>query len=143
MNINVKLIESEIYGYHHDGRGTLTLPTRPIGERFLRWTKTEDNIVRVCGRKLKFYPTRHRPSRALQETLVKVPFIDPDIRQEHERKLSNLTDAIRIVRVQFGVFFSEPGQPGRSFSVEWDRDCTVRDVAWLWINYDHKVSSFL
>jgi RNA-dependent RNA polymerase len=139
MNFNLVLPESIINGYAHNGRGTLTLPTRREGQKFFQWTKEPDNVIRVEGRKLKFYMTHQRPQRRLEETLQKLPFIDPDIALERERKLSLLKDSIRVLRVQFGTFYQVKGQAGRSFSVEWDHDCRIADVAWLTVHWDNKV----
>jgi RNA-dependent RNA polymerase len=87
---------------------------------------------------LKFFPAG-RPPRKITESLQKVPFVDPDVEQERERKIAELNDSVRIALVQVGVFYSVPHSQSRAFSVEWEHDCIAKDAAWLRMHYDFRV----
>jgi RNA-dependent RNA polymerase len=97
-------------------------------------------LFRVDGKSIKIRPVYSgKPvPRWLKDTLQKTPFMDPDREQEREEKISRLNDSVRLNKVQFGVYYIVP-EGGRAFSYEYTRDCITQDVAWLWMNYDHKV----
>lgn len=138
MNIEVILNPSD-YGRAHNGSGKLTLPTRPDGEKFLRWLKEAGNYIKVDDRKLFIRRAVHKPRTVVTQTLQRVPFVDPDIEEEREQKLAQLDHSLRITGVQFGIFYTPPLQAARAFSVEWDHDCKINDVAWLSFRYDYKL----
>jgi RNA-dependent RNA polymerase len=94
--------------------------------------------TRFNGRKPRFFHAGRPPKKAT-ETLLKVPFVDPDVEQDRERKIIELNDNIRIQMVQIGVLYKVAHSASRAFSVEWEHDCIKKDVAWLWMHYDHKV----
>lgn len=137
MNIEVILNQSNA-GRSHDGTGKLTLPTRHDGEKFFKWLRA-GNSIKVDDRKLFLRKAINRPKHFVAHKLQRVPFVDPDIEEEREQKLARLDYNLRVTRVQFGIWYTPPGQASRAFSVEWDHDCKVNDVAWLYFKYDHKL----
>lgn len=137
MNIEVVLNQSNA-GRSHDGTGTVTLPTRPDGEKFFKWLRS-GNSIKVDDRNLFVRKAIHRPKYHIAQKLQRVPFVDPDLEEEREQKLAKLNYNLRITRVQFGIYYTPPGQSSRAFSVEWDHDCKVKDVAWLHFRYEYKM----
>lgn len=143
INFKVKLNPSKAGGVGNDGSGTLTLPTWDIGLKFLKWV--EDEPLRIDGKRVKFRQhARARPHEAA--TLDKTPYTDPDIEEEHQKKLWDLSEKFRINAVQFGLFYRpsyplndrEPLKP-RAFSIEWERRYDIDSEGWLSFEYDHKV----
>ncbi|KAG6916647.1 hypothetical protein DXG01_005933 [Tephrocybe rancida] len=142
INFSVKLNPSKAGGVGNDGSGILTFPTSEDGFKFLKWV--EDSPLKIEGKKIKFrrggFP---RPGEA--ETLKKTPYADPDIEEEHQRKVWELSDKFRVNAVQFGVFY-RPNYPGndreplkpRAFSVEWGHRYDIDSEGWLSFEYDHK-----
>jgi RNA-dependent RNA polymerase len=94
--------------------------------------------TRVRGRALRFYQRGKLPP-SLRETLQKVPYIDPNMEEDHIRKVAELDTAIRIAAVQIGVFYVDPAARARAFSVEWEYDSIGGDPTWLGMHYDHRV----
>ncbi|KAF8226752.1 RdRP-domain-containing protein [Tricholoma matsutake] len=143
INFRVKLNPSKAGGVGNDGSGTLTLPTPEAGNRFLRWV--DDRPIRIEGKKVKFRRSGH-PMAHLAATLDKTPYVDPDLEEEHQKKVWELQDPLRVDAVQFG-FFYRPKYPSndrlplspRAFSIEWEHDCVTESSGWLAFEYDHKV----
>ncbi|KAG6862083.1 hypothetical protein C0995_007213 [Termitomyces sp. Mi166 len=143
INFKVKLNPSKAGGVGNDGSGILTLPTWDIGLKFLKWV--EDSPLKIEGKRTKFrYPGSALPHEAA--TLDKTPYTDPDIEEEHQRKLWDLSERFRVNAVQFGVFYrprypsndKEPLKP-RAFSIEWEGRYDIDGEGWLSFEYDHKV----
>jgi RNA-dependent RNA polymerase len=144
INFRVKLNPSKAGGVGNDGSGTLTLPTVEAGQKFLRWVK--DNPIKLEGKKLKFF--RHGPAlKYLALTLDKTPYMNPDLEEEHQKRVWELQDLLRVDTIQFGVFY-RPRYPSndteslspRAFSAEWEHNYVAdSSIGWLAFEYDHKV----
>jgi RNA-dependent RNA polymerase len=144
INFRVKLNPSKAGGVRNDGSGTLTLPTSDIGNKFHRWI--QDSPLKMKGKKLKFFRLGLPKERGLAVTLDKTPFVNPDLEEEHQKKLWDLQDSFRVDTVQFGFFYrpkypsnnSEPLSP-RAFSIEWEHNCATESIGWLSFEYEHKL----
>lgn len=130
----------------HERSGTLTLPTEPIGRKFLDWVKDHPvEMARDTGTitKLKFSRPTTCPAPAAIK-LQREPFLDPDIDIAYQLILQNLQHHIRVDTVQFGVFYHSRDKAqwpskSREFSVEWEHDyLTDSQSAWLHFDYDKK-----
>ena len=143
VNFRVKLNPSKAGGVGNDGSGTLTLPTSDVGNKFLKWVKASP--LKIGSKKIKFF--RHGvPVRHLAVTLDKTPYVNPDLEEEHQKKVWELQDQLRIDAVQFGFFYrprypsndKEPLTP-RAFSIEWEHNYVTESIGWLTFEYDHKL----
>ncbi|KAG6814591.1 hypothetical protein H0H92_000120 [Tricholoma furcatifolium] len=143
INFKVKLHPSKAGGVGNDGSGILTLPTEQTGNKFLKWV--EDTPLKISAKKVKFRRGGHpRPFEGA--TLDKTPYIDPDVEEEHQKKVWQLSDKFRVNVVQFGTFY-RPGYPAndqealkpRAFSVEWESRYDTDSEAWLSFEYEHKL----
>jgi RNA-dependent RNA polymerase len=143
INFRVKLNPSKAGGVRNDGSGRLTLPTADAGNKLAKWLKLSP--LKIKGKKLKLIRLGHPKESGLAVTLDKTPFINPDLEEEHQKKLWDLQDSFRVDAVQFGFFYrpnypskdSEPLVP-RAFSIEWEHDLT-ESTGWLSFEYDHKL----
>ncbi|KAG6854694.1 hypothetical protein C0991_002405 [Blastosporella zonata] len=143
LNFRVKLNPSKAGGVGNDGSGLLTFPTFAIGNKFLNWMA--DSPLKIKGKKIKFR-RGGEPREGVALTLEKTPYVDPDIEEEYQQKLWDLSDKFRVNAVQFGVFYrptypaheKDPLKP-RAFSVEWERRYDVDSEGWLAFEYNHKV----
>lgn len=143
INFQVKLNPSLAGGIRSDGTGTLTVPTEKIGSKFLQ--HVYNNPVKIDKKKLKFFKDGS-PPKGLALTLEKTPYIDPDLEEEHQKKLRALETRFRVDIVQFGVFY-RPTYPSRNderpcpraFSIEWERNYSRESSGWLTFEYDHKL----
>lgn len=136
LNFRVRLRKTD-GGMRNDGTGTLALPVRKSGYKFLEFVRGEP--IKIEGRKVKFYISNRSLSKEWLQTLSKTPFVDPDLEEEHENTLRALEGELRVDVVQFGVFFRETyPSKSRSFSIEWERKF-IESNASLSFEYDHKV----
>lgn len=143
INFRVKLNLSKAGGVGNDGTGTLTLPTPDAGNKFLKWVK--ESPIKIAGKKVKFYRCGP-PRRDIAVTLEKTPYINPDLEEEHQKKVLDLQDLLRVDAIQFGFFYRpkypsndrEPLTP-RAFSIEWERNYVTESIGWLAFEYDHKL----
>jgi RNA-dependent RNA polymerase len=150
-NFDIELAKSSVTEYRNGGTGTLTLPSRQLGIKFLRYT--DENDIRIEDpdnrrkKKLKFYGKgSERLNKATIERLEKVPFVDPDKEEKHQEILAKLTHQFRVDSVQFGIFYRDtyprsPNEPlqHRSFSIEYKQDLLGDNTGWLEFKYDHKL----
>jgi RNA-dependent RNA polymerase len=143
MNFRVQLNLSKAGGVGNDGTGTLTLPTVEAANKFLKWVN--ESPIKIAGKKVKFFRSRSaRPYVAL--TLDKTPYVNPDLEEEHQKKVWELQDLLRVDAVQFGFFYRpkypsndrEPLSP-RAFSIEWEHSYVTESIGWLAFEYDHKL----
>jgi RNA-dependent RNA polymerase len=142
INFRVKVNPSPAGGVRNDGTGTLTLPTVPIGYRFLDYVK--EKPLKLDSKKIKFSPSKEKPAHNTALSLQKTPFISPDKEEERQKKIAELQDAIRVDIIQLGIFFRRPSKVGealksREYSIEWQRDYARDSTAWLRFEYDHKL----
>lgn len=136
INFRVKLNEGEAGGIRNNGTGSLTLPTERIGFKFL--DRVRDEAIRIEKNKLRFYPSGRKPSDSWIQTLLKTPYVDPDIEEAHQAKLLALEGDIRIDKVQFGILYRDHYlSNSRSFSIEWERKY-IQSYATLLFEYDYK-----
>ena len=144
INFRVKLNPSKAGGVGNDGTGTLTLPTVGAANKFLIWVK--ETPIKIAGKKVKFYRHGPPPRKDIAVTLEKTPYIDPDLEEEHQKKVWELQDILRVDTIQFGFFYRpkypsndrEPLTP-RAFSIEWEDNYATESIAWLSFEYDHKL----
>ncbi|KAF8643903.1 hypothetical protein AX16_008919 [Volvariella volvacea WC 439] len=142
LNFNVKLTYTG-HGLRNDGNGVLTFPKPDWGFRFKRWT--EKTPLRIAGKRVKVYISEKKPSPSLVERLTKTAYQDPDVLEKHQEIVQKLDEALRVDKVQVGVFYrdfypTDKGRPlgPRAFSVEWERSFEKTSAAWLRINYEQK-----
>ena len=143
INFRVKLNPSPAGGVGNDGSGKLTLPTVDAANKFLNWVR--GSPIKIEGKRVKFF--RYGiPERDLALTLDKTPYVNPDLEEEHQKKLWDLQDLLRVDAIQFG-FFYRPNYPSndreqlspRAFSIEWERNYVTESIGWLAFEYDHKL----
>lgn len=144
-NFSVKLHESTA-GRLHNGEGTLGLPTRRLGERFLDWLrdpKHRKDGIRVCGRKLYISRSQTRMTDEHQQHLEHAIYIAPEQEKMRQEILYHLSERLRVARVQFGAWYRPPPVGGkvqnRIFSVEYECDYAEKSEAWVEVIYDHKL----
>ncbi|KAJ6618813.1 RNA dependent RNA polymerase-domain-containing protein [Mycena sp. CBHHK59/15] len=152
LNFSVELNESTVGVTRNDGTGTLTLPNGEVRTKLLEWVVKRKNTIRIAGKKIRI----HRAPQGTREyeaaTLSKTPYVDPTVEREHQCKLYELQEALRVDVVQFGVYYRQYSSaripdnkppPLRTFSAEWEREYfntgPPSGVAWLRFDYDHKV----
>ncbi|KAI0029218.1 RdRP-domain-containing protein [Vararia minispora EC-137] len=145
-NFLVNLTASEAGG-EHNGHGTLTLPSRRLGEAFATWLRDPANKkgITVLGRKLWFKRTKRRVWDEKKKVLENAPYISPEQEEKRFRILNELQTRLRVAKVQFGIWY-RPKQtgftiPDRAFSVEYQRDYTSHSAAYIEAVYDHKLLS--
>ncbi len=136
INFRVKLNEGDAGGIRNDGSGTLTLPFEKTGFKFLDRVRSEP--IKIDKMKLRFYPSGRKPSDSWIQTLLKTPYVDPDIEEAHQAKLITLEEDIRVDKVQFGILYRDKyPSNSRSFSIEWERKY-IESYATLSFEYDYK-----
>ncbi|KAJ7709483.1 RNA dependent RNA polymerase-domain-containing protein [Mycena rosella] len=163
LNFTIHLNESTVGTTRNDGTGVLTLPNGEVRSKLLDWVVKCKNPIKVAGQKIRIQKDTYaaHPNEGL--TLSKTPYIDPDIERQHQLKLYELHEALRVDVVQFGFYYRDyPSRPIpdnkppplRKFSTEWERQyfntnpppkhrsgspSPPSGVAWLRFNYDHKL----
>ncbi|KAJ7112452.1 RNA dependent RNA polymerase-domain-containing protein [Mycena crocata] len=162
LNFSVQLNQSTVGITRNDGTGMLSLPSGDVRTKLLEWVLKRKNPIKVLDKKIGL--SRGPGTRETEAlTLSKTPYVDPAIEREHQRKLVELHEALRVDVVQFGYYYREyPSKPIpdnkppplRKFSVEWERQYfnttppprrrsnspgPPSGVAWLRFDYDHKV----
>ncbi|CCM00004.1 uncharacterized protein FIBRA_02029 [Fibroporia radiculosa] len=129
-------------GVQNNGTGTMTLGSRKIGDKFLRWLRGDGNSVLLHDRKIRFFRGKHKPPLALTQILDKAPYLDPEIEEEREDKLRKLEVSFHIDKIQFGVFYRREGSQrgvSREFSNEYEISHVRQGAGILWFEYDHKL----
>jgi RNA-dependent RNA polymerase len=110
-------------GVRNNGKGTLTLPSRGVWQKLLRWLMEPGNEIRVGEKAIKMKPARTSPRFDLKMTLQKAPYIDPDNEERLLEITSSLDRSLHIDEIQFGVFLEPKRRPGpRIFSIEYCDD---------------------
>lgn len=144
INFQVKLNPNPAGGVRSDGTGTLTLPSERIGNKLLDRLRN-DPTFKIDKKKLKFF-RESPPSKRLAATLEKTPYVNPDLEEEHAKKLVALDTKLRVNVVQFGIFYrpvypSKDGEPlrPRAFSIEWEGNYVKNSIGGLTFEYDHKL----
>ena len=143
INFRVKLNKNPAGGVRSDGTGTLTVPSEKIGIKFLE--HLYHNPLKIDNRKLKFFKEQN-PPKGLALKLAKTRYVDPNLEEEHSKKLRALEGRLRVDFVQFGIFYrpeypsndDEPLRP-RAFSTEWEGNYVKHSSGWLTFEYDHKL----
>jgi RNA-dependent RNA polymerase len=144
VNFKVKLNPNTVAGVGHDGTGTLTLPSQPLGRRFL--DQIRDSPVKMAvgdakAHKLRFKKSNKRPPDYLIKTLDKTPFVSPDVEEKHAKILADLDAGVRVESLQLGLYYRPLGSKGRAFSIEWPAREYTEDAATskLKFEYDRKL----
>ena len=143
INFQVQPNKNPAGGVRSDGTGTLTVPSEKIGNKFLEYV--HHNPLKIDKRKLKFFRGED-PQKGLALTLEKTPYVNPDLEEEHEKKLRALEARLRVDIVQFGIFYRReyPSKDDerllpREFSIEWEGNYVKHSIGWLTFEYDHKL----
>ncbi|KAH9945818.1 atypical/PIKK/PI4K protein kinase [Epithele typhae] len=129
-------------GAQNDGTGSLILPNRKLGDKFMKLVCEEKKAIVLNGRKMRFYRSKSKPGRGLKETLEKTPYLQPELEEKREEKLRRLDMALYVDKLQFGIFYRPPGSPmtaSRVFSNEYEVSHNHRGAGLLWFEYDHKL----
>lgn len=140
-NFKVELNEG-ITGSRNDGTGKLMLPTQKVGERLLKIIYGQKQPIKVNGRKIGFRKTGNRVDHKLAKELDITPYLPPELEEERAEKLAKLDVAFHIDKVQFGIFYREPGDPptaSRRFSNEYELSHKDKGAGRVWIEYAHKL----
>ena len=91
--------------------------------------------------KLLFSRTQNRPSRWVKERLEKTLYLNPEIEEALEDKLLKLNVGLHVEKLQFGVYYRNPGDTtriSRLFSVEYEVKYADRSAGMLEFEYKHK-----
>ena len=143
INFQVKLNPNPAGGVRSDGTGTLTVPSEKLGNRLLEHLRNDP--LKINKKKLKFFRDGV-PHKRLALKLEKTPYVNPDLKEEHDRKLRALETRLRVDIVQFGIFYrpNYPSKDGeslhpRAFSIEWEGNYVRNSIGWLTFEYDHKL----
>ena len=129
-------------GLVHNGKAALRLPTKLGSKLFIWYQESEEHRISVKGRPLPLIKTNKSVPPHVKQVLEKALYIDPDqerLRIQTEEQARQLR--LQIEKVQFGVWYkssNSPG-PGRSFSVEYERDFLRNSAACLNVVYEHKL----
>ncbi|EIW57530.1 RdRP-domain-containing protein [Trametes versicolor FP-101664 SS1] len=127
----------------NDGTATLIVPDRKLGDDFLRWAFKRGNNVRVDGRRVWLRANDKRPSRAMVESLLKTPYIDPTLEEERAVLVGRIGQiGIVLDAIQFGVYYRRPDDPpeaNRRFSNEYEIRRTDTFAGKLCFDYNHKL----
>ncbi|KAL6305270.1 RdRP-domain-containing protein [Sparassis latifolia] len=130
------------HGINNNGSGLLVLPSRKIGDKFLRWLHGQGNTVHIKDHKLRFFKSRNKPAYGIAHVLDKTPYLPPEIEEEREDVLRKLNVGIYVSKVQFGVFYRRKGSPdnaSRAFSEEFELSHENKSAGSLSFEYDHKL----
>jgi len=131
----------------HDGSGILTLPSRRLGDAFVRWLRdpAHKKGIRVMGRRLFFTPTKRHVPEEKRKTAENAPYISPEQEYEVFKRVNELQTRLRVAKVQLGVWYRPPQTgstpPDRSFSIEYQRDYSSESAAYIQAVYEHKLLS--
>ncbi|KAL4244861.1 RNA-dependent RNA polymerase [Abortiporus biennis] len=141
VNFKVTLNEGP-NGIQHNGTAVLIVPTQRIGDKFMKLIYGKGKAVRLKGRKLGFRKTGQKPDYKISQSLDKTPYLNPDIEEARDDKLSKLDVALWVDKVQFGVLYRNPDDPphiSRRFSTEYELAPRDRGAGLIFIEYDHKL----
>jgi len=146
INFRVKLNLADPPGsICHDGTGLLTVPMPAVGAKFL--AHIFKNPIKINEKKLLFKKV-NRPPEGLVLTLRKTPYINPDIEEARDKKVSLLDTQLRVTAVQFGLFFQQKYPPTKegplsppAFSIEWESryESDSQGMGQLSFDYDRKL----
>ncbi|KAJ2933930.1 hypothetical protein H1R20_g3155, partial [Candolleomyces eurysporus] len=145
VNFKVNLNPDEVARVGHNGKGTLTLPSKSLGSRFLN--EVRNNPVELPDadgsvRKLRFNKSNKPPRKDVTETLEKTLFVSPDVEEKHSKIVADLEAPVRLESVQLGLYHRPNGSSGREFSIEWpprdDRE-SYTAASNLKFEYDRKL----
>ncbi|KIY50810.1 RdRP-domain-containing protein [Fistulina hepatica ATCC 64428] len=147
VNLNRSKQGKYTRGVRNDGTGYFTLPDEKYGKHFVQTCRATPIVMTDdFGKKHKvtFFPSKRPVPKGKASTLQRTPYVDPDVEEEHEKKVFDLELSLRVDLIRFGIFYrpfyynSPRSHLGRAFSAEWDKPC-IEEVAWLRFEYDHKL----
>jgi RNA-dependent RNA polymerase len=140
-NFEVVLNESR-EGWIHNGTGILRV-TNFVGNNLHRWLKDSNrNKVLVKGRSLRLFRTSRQVSPLVKQQLEKALYVGPEKEKQRKTIESQTGEALRIAKVQFGVWYRQPNSPpnhGRAFSIEYEHDFLSQSEAYISVVYEHKL----
>lgn len=140
-NFEVALGESPA-GRIHNGTGTLRV-TNFVGNKLHRWIKdSNENKIFVKGRSLRLFRTSRPVSPLVKQQLEKALYVGPEKEKQRTTIESQTGQALRITKVQFGVWYRQPNSPpnhGRAFSIEYEHDSLSQSEAYVSVVYEHKL----
>ncbi|GJJ12541.1 hypothetical protein Clacol_006784 [Clathrus columnatus] len=124
----------------NSGRGTLIIPSMKLGRHFMEFITANNLKIRVEGRVLRFSIAPSVPDVEIVKVLNLVPFQDPNLAEMKENLLKQLIYQIPILKLQLGVFVSNPDDPAViQFSIEWEQIYKDRGDARLAFEFEHKL----
>ena len=131
-------------GRTHNGTALLSVSVG-LGRRLFEWLFESQNNTIVVGdsrRALRLYKTHREVPADVQYKIEKALYIEPSQKKQRKKIEDNARQVrLRIAKVQFGVWYTLPESdtlpnPGRTFSVEHERDFISRGEAHLNISYE-------
>ncbi|OCB86696.1 hypothetical protein A7U60_g6154 [Sanghuangporus baumii] len=142
--LNFHIVLGRLGSGRHDGTGTLTLPSKKLGQVLLQLAIDNRDFPCVNSRRIRMRGSERKPNKGnLVETLRKLPYQDPSIDRERDNIRFELNVSWRIDKLQLGVWISRP-IPHRGtgcqgvFAVEWEKDYTAAGNAQVEFKYDRK-----
>lgn len=129
-------------GVQNNGSGSLILPNRKVGDKFMKLIYEEHVPIVLNDRRMRFFRSKSKPSRGLKETLEKTPYLEPELEEKREEKLRKLDVGLYVDKLQFGIFYRRPKDPmtaSRIFSNEYEVSHRDKGAGLLWFEYDHKL----
>ncbi|KZT06990.1 RdRP-domain-containing protein [Laetiporus sulphureus 93-53] len=129
-------------GVENNGTGTMTVGSRKIGDKFLKWIRAEGNFISINDSKICFYRSHNMCKRRKIQKLEKVPYVSPDVEEEKEEILRKFDVSLHVDKIQFGVFYQLPGSSStasRAFSCEFEISHKNKGAGLLRFEYDRKL----
>ena len=146
-NFEIVLGESPA-GRTHNGSARLLVPVE-VGRCLLRWlweSRRNTILVGDSKRALRVFSTNHEVPPDVKYKLEKALYVDPKQvkeRQKIEDKARQPEFRLRIAKVQFGVWYTQPESnslpKNRTFSVEYEREYINQSAAYLHIVYERRL----
>ena len=129
-------------GVQNNGSGSFILPSRKVGDKFMKLVYEERLPIVLNGRKMRFFRSKTQPGRGLKATLEKTPYLQPELEEKREEKLRRLDRGLHVDKLQFGIFYRRPEDPmtaSRVFSNEYEVRHGEKGAGFLSFEYDHKL----
>jgi RNA-dependent RNA polymerase len=146
-NFEIVLGESPA-GRTHNGSALLFVPVE-VGRCLFRWlweSRSNTIVVGDSRRALRVFSTSHEVPPNVKYKLEKALYVDPrqvKERQKIEDKARQPEFRLRIAKVQFGVWYTQPESNSlsnnRTFSVEHEREYLNQSAAYLHIVYERRL----
>jgi RNA-dependent RNA polymerase len=129
-------------GRIHNGTGILRV-TNFVGNNLHRWLRDSNgNRVLVKRRALRLFRTSRPVSQVVKLQLENALYVGPEKEKQRKTIEGQTGQALRIAKVQFGVWYRQPNPPtnhGRAFSIEYEHDFLSQSEAYISVVYEHKL----